>query len=308
MVYVYNRLDRLGDAALKEHLKFQRSITGQEVDQPTSTQCIDKIVQYNKAKRDLDGDSEVLRFFAPAANSMLAKAHLPLSSKKMAEDMSNKIFDVVRKSIEETNWIQQKSKKEMLKQVNTVQKNQMIAWSESVNSLDDNSINEYYKNFSQLEISDSFAKNKENILKDINKLPAEGPESSGPINLSNLGGKGTYMYISLGMMGDYNFVEDRPSIFNYANTGRIIGHEIGHLWGSGATGLFSDPETEKEFSKIVNCTIDLFNNYTITVGLYHTNIQTKPNHQVNGEQHPVDGELTLNENIPDISGLKVAYR
>ena len=53
MVFVYNRLDRIGDTALKEHLKFQRSITGQEVDQPRSTQCIDKFVQFDKAKRDL---------------------------------------------------------------------------------------------------------------------------------------------------------------------------------------------------------------------------------------------------------------
>ena len=32
MVYVYNWLDRLGDGALKEHLKFQRSITGKGIE------------------------------------------------------------------------------------------------------------------------------------------------------------------------------------------------------------------------------------------------------------------------------------
>ena len=41
-----------------------------------------------------------------------------------------------------------------------------------------------------------------------------------------------YMYISLGMMRDYNFVDGRPSICNYGKTGRIIGDEIGYMWES----------------------------------------------------------------------------
>ena len=52
---------------------------------------------------------------------MIEIAHFPLNSKKMAENMSNKVFYVVKKSIKDTKWLRPKSKKQMLKQVTTLQ-------------------------------------------------------------------------------------------------------------------------------------------------------------------------------------------
>ena len=76
------------------------------------------------------------------------------------------------------------------------------------------------------------------------------------------------MTISLGMLEDYNFVEDRPSIFNYANTGRIIGHEIGHLWDKPEKfERFNDSTTKQSMDQTAKCAIELYNKYNITVGV-----------------------------------------
>ena len=224
-------------------------------------------MNYDKARRTLEGDEDVRNFFAPAVVSMLAKAHFSQSKKVMVEEISANILETVRKLIEETNWIKPTSKKHMLQQLDQVSQKQFIAFNKDFNALDDKVIDEYYKNVSNIAMTDRFSKNKASVMKVTKGIPQGGSEQWGPTIGARMQWQTYEMSLALGLLEDFNFAEDRPSLFNYANTGRIIGHEIGHLWDTPRKyEMFNDSTTKLTMDQIAKCAIDLYNNYTILVG------------------------------------------
>lgn len=72
------------------------------------------------------------------------------------------------------------------------------------------------------------------------------------------------------MQGIY-YSKDRPEYLNYAGIGAMIGHELTH--GFDKEGIHHDkdgnlvdwwqPESEKEFTKRVQCLIDQYGNTTV---------------------------------------------
>ena len=85
---------------------------------------------------------------------------------------------------------------------------------------------------------------------------------------------------------------------NYGAIGAVIGHEIGHGFddqgrrfdGDGKLRDWWKPEDEAEFQKRAKLLIDQFNAFSPLPGM------------------KVNGELTLGENIGDLSGLAVAHK
>ncbi|MDO5750452.1 MAG: M13-type metalloendopeptidase [Rothia sp. (in: high G+C Gram-positive bacteria)] len=87
---------------------------------------------------------------------------------------------------------------------------------------------------------------------------------------------------------------------NYGGIGMVIGHEIGHGFddkgslydGDGALNNWWTEEDHEEFTKRTQKLVEQYNSYTPA--------------QLDPEKFHVNGELTLGENIGDLSGLSIA--
>lgn len=94
------------------------------------------------------------------------------------------------------------------------------------------------------------------------------------------------------------FDVDAPKALNYGGIGAVIGHEISHAFddqgskydGDGNLNNWWTDEDRAAFEKLTNKLVVQFASYEPLPG------------------KRVDGELTLGENIADLSGLAIAYR
>ncbi len=93
------------------------------------------------------------------------------------------------------------------------------------------------------------------------------------------------------------FHKDFPAAMNYGGIGSVIGHELTHGFDDqgrkfGPDGRFAEwwaPEVSERFNEQAQCVVDHYSQYEVAEGA------------------PVNGNLTLGENIADIGGVKEAY-
>ncbi|MGH9464466.1 MAG: M13 family metallopeptidase [Thermoanaerobaculia bacterium] len=93
------------------------------------------------------------------------------------------------------------------------------------------------------------------------------------------------------------FHKDFPAAMNYGAVGGVIGHELTHGFDDQGRKFAPDgrlrdwwaPEAEAKFETQTQCVEDLYGHYEVAPGA------------------PVNGQLTLGENIADIGGVKEAY-
>jgi endothelin-converting enzyme len=105
-----------------------------------------------------------------------------------------------------------------------------------------------------------------------------------------------------GIMQTPNFSGDLPDYVSYGAMGSTVGHEMTHGFDdNGAkydeTGRYKewwDNSTTNGFTKQSDCFVNQYAQYSV-VGL-------------EGEKVPINGKLTLGENIADCGGLNNAYR
>ncbi len=93
------------------------------------------------------------------------------------------------------------------------------------------------------------------------------------------------------------FHKDFPAALNYGGMGGVIGHELTHGFDDqgrkfapdGRLKEWWEPEVAERFEERAQCVADFYSDYSVAEGA------------------PVDGQLTLGENIGDIGGVKEAY-
>lgn len=94
------------------------------------------------------------------------------------------------------------------------------------------------------------------------------------------------------------FRADWPKAANFGAIGSVMGHEITHGFddegrkydGEGRLTDWWAPGAVEAFEEAASCVSDLYSGFEVEVG------------------HPVDGELTLGENIADLGGVRTAFR
>ncbi|RDA90710.1 hypothetical protein CP533_4949 [Ophiocordyceps camponoti-saundersi (nom. inval.)] len=94
--------------------------------------------------------------------------------------------------------------------------------------------------------------------------------------------------------------KDYPDVFNFGGLGRVLGHELGHGFGTGGIyfdangryGKWWDNKTIGEFNKRAQCFVDQYNAYSLPT----------PEGQKN-----VNGLQTVEENIADATGINLAF-
>ena len=97
------------------------------------------------------------------------------------------------------------------------------------------------------------------------------------------------------------FSMETDNAINFGAIGAVIGHEIGHGFddqgskydGDGALQSWWTDEDRTAFEKLTKKLIDQYNELSPA--------------QL-GDEHKVNGELTIGENIGDLSGLEIAYK
>lgn len=105
------------------------------------------------------------------------------------------------------------------------------------------------------------------------------------------------MVFPAGILQPPFFDADWPMAMNYGGIGMVMGHELTH--GFDDSGRMFDPqgrmnewwapEASAAFEERAQCVVDQFNAFEVAPG------------------QPVNGELTLGENIADLGGLKVSF-
>ncbi|KAK1985049.1 peptidase family M13 [Colletotrichum cereale] len=107
--------------------------------------------------------------------------------------------------------------------------------------------------------------------------------------------------ISAGIQQQSFYNVEYPSYVNYGSLGSILGHELSHGFdnsgrhyaANGSLVNWWDDKSVQAFDNRTKCFVDQYYNFTVTAA--------------NGTQVPVNGNLTLGENIADSGGVATSY-
>ncbi|KAL0094127.1 hypothetical protein F4703DRAFT_1727255 [Phycomyces blakesleeanus] len=112
---------------------------------------------------------------------------------------------------------------------------------------------------------------------------------------------GNEIVVPAGILREPFYDPDVPDYLNYGGIGMVIGHEFSHALDNAGRMFNGDGQLEqwwtnstlKSFETAAQCYVKQYDQWTIEG-------QDK-------KQHPVNGNLTLSENLADNGGLSVAY-
>lgn len=139
-------------------------------------------------------------------------------------------------------------------------------------------------------------------LRDVRKVPrGEWDSPSTATNAMYLPDSNTIEIPAAMLQPPYFFNTKFPAAFNFGSAGAAIGHEFthafdqqGHMYGPrGKLGEWWPLDVEKQYKERIGCVVDLYEGSVPD--------PTQPHEQV-------DGKATLNENLADIGGLRLAFR
>merc|ERR1712106_277567 len=291
----------LNEEARQIKLAYSKVLTGKAQESPRWEKCV-------KSTSGLDGT--YLYFYegslTNAVGAMYAKEHFKPEAKEVADEMVENVRDEFKKMIDETTWMDSKTKARAQKKADQITPH--IAYAKEI--LDDNLINEFYEGIN-LE-KDSYLKNMirlkkfislyylKEFRKPIDKKSWKTHGGAAIVNAFYSSSENSIQFPA-GILDGVFFNADRPLYMNYGAIGFIVGHEITHGFddqcsqkdGDGNLVDWWEPETKKKYLEKAQCIIDQYGNYTV---------------EVEGEVLNVNGITTQGENIADNGGIKEAFR
>ncbi|KAK4879933.1 hypothetical protein RN001_008079 [Aquatica leii] len=241
--------------------------------------------------------------FDLATSSLYVRKHFDPESKKSAETMVTDIRTELLKILENTDWMDEKTKKIAIDKAKKVKCH--IGYADEL--LDDNKLLQHYESLTlgpgscldQLRNISIFDKNLEISLLS-KKFDTSDWRTRLPATDINAvySGYENSIQIPASILQNVFYSKDRPQAMNYGGIGYFIGHELTHGFDDQGKQLNSDgnlenwwaEETNTAFLRKAKCIIDQYSNYTL------------PEIGVN-----INGGLTQGENIADNGGIKEAY-
>ncbi len=207
-------------------------------------------------------------------------------------EMIENIKQAFRESIQESNWMEEETRKEMLKKLNAI--SAAVVYQKK------------WKDYSNLGIKrDDYFGNKKkynlneyqyalgNLDKQINK-----DETEIRINSARYDPSLNMFILGAGYITAPYYDTNSDAAANFGALGNTIGHEIGHAFDRLGAEFDSEGNvrnwwTEKDksaFEKISQTLVNQFNQFEVLENLY------------------INGEHTLNENMADLTGLVIPLR
>ncbi|XP_011304797.1 endothelin-converting enzyme 1 isoform X3 [Fopius arisanus] len=222
--------------------------------------------------------------------------------KQELTEMVDNIQKAMERHIEQSSWLDNDTKILAVNKIKNLQK--FISYPEYFS---DEYIDEYYSEFVP---SDSYWENElqkravkmKHMMRQLHKPTDKSEWPSEPTEINAFYGQvATNIVVPAGIVQPPAFVLDRPKIFNYAMIGLIIGHEFSHALDS--TGRLYNKNGDvvtwwgqpaiDQYEENAQCFVNQFSNYKI--------------YDDGEEVIRLDGNLTLEENISDSTGLKITW-
>ncbi|CAD6235737.1 GSCOCG00012426001-RA-CDS [Cotesia congregata] len=284
----------LNDEIREPQIEFTNSLTGQSKKTPKSKQCFDNILVY----------------LSHSIGALYVKNYFNDAVKNDTRELVNHIESQLKVTLEKLDWMDEETKKNALNKVNAIMNH--IAYDDD-GILDDDKMNEAYKNFDLSENSSyldtilSTRLFKYNITFKLLKSSFDKNGSSFYMNptIVNAFYLANYnqMFLPAAVLQGNFFTVDRPRYMNYGAIGFVIGHEITHGFDSTGKDYDKDgnlknwwePSTNVEFFKKASCLINQYKNYTVKEA------------GINVSSIYINGLSTISENIADNGGVKLAY-
>lgn len=221
------------------------------------------------------------------------KAAFSPESKKKVNEMVDQLMLVMKKRIENLDWMTDSTKKQALKKLSTM--GRKLGYPDK------------WKDYSSLKLKNDayvlnwFRCNEFDFQENIKKLgrPVDKTEWFMPPQIVNAYYNPLYNEIVFpaGILQPPFFDVTKDDAINYGSMGAVIGHEITHGFDDSgnkfdAEGNLKDwwtAEDRKQFNERAQVIVKQYGAYEVLDSVY------------------INGELTLGENIADIGGLSVAF-
>ncbi|KAK0095919.1 hypothetical protein PV326_007046 [Microctonus aethiopoides] len=240
----------------------------------------------------------------PSVQAMYIKKYFDKNAKRNIGEMVGDIRNQLNKTLHENDWMDDETKKNALDKANAMLS--CIAYPDEL--LNDEKLKEIHEE--SLEFHDD--KFMENILaikllitkETYNSFrnPFNRSDWMNHINVAVVNAFYNHIENSIelpaGILQGFIFNNHRPRYMNYGAIGTIIGHEVTHGFDDQGRQFDKDghlenwwtPITDEEYRCKTECMIDQYSNYTVE--------------EIDME---INGLNTLDENIADNGGFKLAY-
>uniref|UniRef100_A0A1A9X1W5 Neprilysin, neutral endopeptidase 2 n=1 Tax=Glossina brevipalpis TaxID=37001 RepID=A0A1A9X1W5_9MUSC len=285
----------LSEEYRKRQLQYSTVVTGREEQEARWKECVDITAGSN--------DMEDLLGLSIAVGSLYVRKHFKEDSKANALEMVMNIRNVFHKILEEVDWMDDSTRKEAIKKVESMSVH--IGYPDEL--LDNNKLAEYYEKY---EIdSDKYFESflKMNIIgtdysfnklrQPINKTEWLRHARPAIVNAFYSSLENSIQFPA-GILQGHFFNAQRPKYMNYGAIGFVIGHEITHGFDDQGRQFDVDgnlvdwwhDNTKKAYLEKAKCIIEQYGNFT---------------DQLTGLK--LNGINTQGENIADNGGLKESY-
>ncbi|KAI6217065.1 Phosphate-regulating neutral endopeptidase [Aphelenchoides besseyi] len=258
----------------------------------------------HRSERQDDCYDQILSIFPLVSDHLYAKKYL---SRKTVSIMNGMIEDLrggMMEMFKGEKWMAKKSKDYAVRKVKKMRK--IVGVVEDAK--DEKKLDARYKGI-QLTATDSYQKmsvkvkqytTQEQLKQLINPQSATQSESmrSSEVNAMHIWEE-NLIFMSAAILQSPFLDPTQPAAVNYGSIGFIVGHEMTHGFDTGGSQYdengnmtpWWDNPTKNKFDTKAKCFIDLYGK------------QTEPK-----VRKPVDGNLTIPENIADNGGIRAAFK
>ncbi len=225
--------------------------------------------------------------------ALYVKKHFPADAKERMLNLVNNLQKVYQSRIERLDWMSAETKKRALEKLNTFTKK--IGFPDTWKKYDDVEITpgKYYENLQSINRHDY----KEMIIKLNKSVDKTEWQMTPPTVNAYYNPSFNEIVFPAGILQFPFFDFNADDAINYGAIGAVIGHEMTHGFDDQGSQYDKDGNlrnwwTKKDAEKFTvktKAVVEQYNTYKVLDDL------------------PVNGSLTLGENIADIGGLAIAY-